>query len=236
MGGSLRVDGGTIQFLKTGTLPASHASPQGYANIKPTRAVITPKRDLDVASFVVGVSTHSAACRSDTHVQDSYGQVENLLVFDGLSNQDLDDLALIVGSQSEVRNMVIRICPGPDDQPLESFEAFLDMLLVRRQMASVFRQFESERFGELLFYSVSLLHRAWPITGLPCPNTPQLGFPFKILRCAPSMTVLPAIMVSSRHITNRNESRCRRPSTTAKPNWTVSCPWRLTSGLYASLV
>ncbi|OWY95620.1 hypothetical protein PHMEG_00034326, partial [Phytophthora megakarya] len=70
---------GTIKFMRSGVLPASHASPQDCTNIKPTRAVIPPRRELDADSFVVG----------------------NLLVFDGLSNQDLDDLAQIVGSQSE---------------------------------------------------------------------------------------------------------------------------------------
>ncbi|OWZ10372.1 hypothetical protein PHMEG_00016788 [Phytophthora megakarya] len=140
--------GGIIKFMRSGVLPASHASSQGCANIKPTRAVIPLRRGLDANSFVVGVPAHAAAYRSDTHVQDGYGGVENLLVFDGLSNQDLDDLAQIVGSQSEVRSMVLRPCPGPDDQPLEKFEAFPDSLLVRRQMASVFRQFEGERFAE----------------------------------------------------------------------------------------
>ncbi|OWZ12493.1 hypothetical protein PHMEG_00014338 [Phytophthora megakarya] len=151
--------GGTIKFMCSGVLPASHASPQGCTNIKPTRAVIPPRRGLDADSFVVGVPAHAAAYRSDTHVQDGYGGVENLLVFDDLSNQDLDDLAQIVGSQSEVRSMVLRPCPGPDDQPLENFEAFLDSLMVRRQMASVFRQFEGERFAKRLFYSISLLHQ-----------------------------------------------------------------------------
>ncbi|OWZ07771.1 hypothetical protein PHMEG_00019795 [Phytophthora megakarya] len=151
--------GETIKLIRPGVLPASHASPQGCTNIKPTRAVIPPKRGLDADSFVVGVSVHAAAYRSDTHVQDGYGDVANLLIFDGLSNQDLDDLAQIVGSQSEVCSMVLCPFPGPDDQPLENFEAFLDSLLVRRQMAPVFRQFESERFAEHLFYSISLLHR-----------------------------------------------------------------------------
>ncbi|OWY99984.1 hypothetical protein PHMEG_00028922, partial [Phytophthora megakarya] len=117
------------------------------------------RRGLDADSFVVGVPAHAAAYRPDTHVQDGYGGVENLLVFDGLSNQDLDDLEQIVGSQSEVRSMVLRPFPGPDDQPLENFDPFLDSLLVRRQMASVFRQFEGECFAERLFYSISLLHR-----------------------------------------------------------------------------
>ncbi|OWZ05668.1 hypothetical protein PHMEG_00022203, partial [Phytophthora megakarya] len=84
--------GGAIKFMKSGFLPSSHASSQGHANIKPTHAVLPPKRGLDADSFVVGVPVHADAYRSDTHVQDGYGGVENLLVFAGLSNQDLDDI------------------------------------------------------------------------------------------------------------------------------------------------
>ncbi|OWZ01338.1 hypothetical protein PHMEG_00027296 [Phytophthora megakarya] len=108
--------GETIKFMKSGVLSLSPTSPQGCVNIKPTRAVIPPKRGLDAASFVVGVPARAAAYRSDTHVQDGYG-------------------VQIVDSQSE----------EPEHVCL--------------QMASAFRQFESERFVERLFYSVSLLHR-----------------------------------------------------------------------------
>ncbi|OWZ14514.1 hypothetical protein PHMEG_00011997 [Phytophthora megakarya] len=130
---------GTIRHMKSGVLPASRTSPLGCTNILPTHAVIPPKRGLQSNSFVVGVPGHCLAYRAETHVQAGYGCVENLMVFDGLSDRDFNDLAKLVGSQREVREWYFSLA--------QIMKACLNLLTTRREMASILMQFADTRFG-----------------------------------------------------------------------------------------
>ncbi|POM77435.1 Hypothetical protein PHPALM_5181, partial [Phytophthora palmivora] len=74
----------------------------------PSRYVLPTPRGLDENTFLFGVPAHPAAYRAGAYVQDGYGGTEAMMVFDGLTNQDLDDLGRMLGNHVEVREMTLR--------------------------------------------------------------------------------------------------------------------------------
>ncbi|EGZ13453.1 hypothetical protein PHYSODRAFT_335230 [Phytophthora sojae] len=148
-----------VEHTRSGTLPSSHPGPRGIENSLPARHILPPKRPGDGNSYLVGVPAHPLAYQSERYVQEGYGGTEALAIFDGFSAQDLHDLGNLVGSQTELRNNLLRPHANRESPRLPQLEATLNSLLWRRESASVLAQFPAGRFAERLFFTTSLLHR-----------------------------------------------------------------------------
>ncbi|KAE9098796.1 hypothetical protein PF007_g16123 [Phytophthora fragariae] len=99
------------------------------------------------------------AYRNGAYVRDGYGGVEALMLFDGLSEPDMQDLCTLVGDPAEVREMVLRPYRDQPTPILDSLETTLGSLLVRREFASLVTHFSPFQLAQRTFYTVSLLHR-----------------------------------------------------------------------------
>jgi hypothetical protein len=140
-----------VEQVKAGVLPAEHSGPDGVQNVVPTREISPPKLASSAHCFLVGVPADTRAYRTGKYVQDGYGGVESLMLFEGLNDFDLQDLATFFAQDSHedrsIDEMVLLPHSGPPPG-LNLLEAELDYLLVRREMASVLRQFPPKRLAE----------------------------------------------------------------------------------------
>ncbi|POM77250.1 Hypothetical protein PHPALM_5394 [Phytophthora palmivora] len=158
IGGLITLDQ-SLKLAMTGILPKDGSSTADGGEKAPSRYVLPTPRGLDENSFLVGVPAHPAAYRAGAYVQDGYGGTEAMMVFDGLTNQDLDDLGRMLGNHVEVREMTLRPYVEREPPSVVNPEIILNSLSMRREMASILTQFPFGRFAERLFYTVSLLHR-----------------------------------------------------------------------------
>ncbi|OWY95038.1 hypothetical protein PHMEG_00035070, partial [Phytophthora megakarya] len=149
--------GGTIKLMRSGVLPASHASPQGCANIKPTRAVIPPRRGLDADSFAVGVPAHAAAYRSDTHVEDGYGGVENLLDTVEEVKSQLDRELSVAADERAVRETRLT----DQVQKLEVRLASATQTISRLEKAKQAKSFDAEKLMPFLHENQGSIRGRW---------------------------------------------------------------------------
>ncbi|EGZ12924.1 hypothetical protein PHYSODRAFT_334767 [Phytophthora sojae] len=119
-----------IDFKAFGILSSTHPGSQEVVNILPSRHVLPPKRPGDGNSYLEG-----------------YGGTEALAIFDGFSAQDLHDLGNLVGSQTELRNNLLRPHANRESPRLPQLDHF--------ELVA----FPVGRFAEKLFFTTSLLHR-----------------------------------------------------------------------------
>jgi hypothetical protein len=84
----------------------------------------------------VGVPADARTLREGASVQDSYGGTESLMMFNGLSSQDLESLVDRVGDRAEVHELVLRpyLTEERPDAPL--MVVLLSCLVVRHEIAS----------------------------------------------------------------------------------------------------
>ncbi|GMF50438.1 unnamed protein product [Phytophthora fragariaefolia] len=148
--GLLSLDEAMIQVL-AGILPATRTGPSGIQDVVPTRQVSPPKMAPSSHCFSVGVPATTRAYRDDKYVQDGYGGVEALMLFEGLSEQDLGDLGTLFAQDGEetrsIHDLILRPhSAGPP--PLVTLEAELNSKFVRREVASLLRQFPPKRLAE----------------------------------------------------------------------------------------
>ncbi|POM63771.1 Hypothetical protein PHPALM_20785, partial [Phytophthora palmivora] len=158
IGGLITLDQ-SLKLAMTGILPKDGSNTADDSEKAPSRYVLPTPRGLDENTFLVGVPAHLAAYRAGAYVQNGYGGTETVMVFDELTNQDLDDLSRMLGNHVEVREMTLR--PDVEREPpsVVNLEITLNSLSMRREMASILTQFLFGRLAERLFYTVSLLHR-----------------------------------------------------------------------------
>ncbi|GMF48321.1 unnamed protein product [Phytophthora fragariaefolia] len=74
-------------------LPATHTGTSGIQDIVPTRQVSPPKLASSSHCFIVGVS--ATANQDGKYVQDGHGGADALMLYEGLSEQDLEDLGTL---------------------------------------------------------------------------------------------------------------------------------------------
>ncbi|POM73784.1 Hypothetical protein PHPALM_9337 [Phytophthora palmivora] len=159
IGGLITLDQ-SLKLAMTGILPNKDGSNTADDSGKtPSRYVLPTPRGLDENTFLVGVPAHPAAYRTGANVKDGYGGTKAMMVFDGLTNQDLDDLGRMLGNHVEVREMTLRPYVEREPPSVVNLKITLNSLSMRREMASILTQFPCGRFAERLFYTVSLLHR-----------------------------------------------------------------------------
>jgi hypothetical protein len=78
--------------VQQGHLPTCRVGPSGYGNLRPTTRTIPPRHIEDGPSFIVGVPADARTLHEGAFVQDGYGGTESLMMFNGLSNRDLESL------------------------------------------------------------------------------------------------------------------------------------------------
>ncbi|KAE8993655.1 hypothetical protein PR003_g18531 [Phytophthora rubi] len=148
-----------VGHVRAGVLPSHDRSSPGMQNTPPTRFTLPPPRNLVGESFIVGIPAHAMAYRNGAYVREGYGGVEALMLFDGLSEPDIQDLCTLVGDPAEVREMVLRPYRDQPTPILDSLETTLGSLLARREFASLVTHFSPYQLAQRTFYTVSLLHR-----------------------------------------------------------------------------
>ncbi|KAE9044948.1 hypothetical protein PR001_g1452 [Phytophthora rubi] len=97
-----------VSHVRAGVLPSRDRSSPGMQNTPPARFTLPPARNLVGDSFIVGIPAHALAYRNGAYVREGYGGVEALMLFDGLSEVDIQYLCALVGDSAEVREMVLR--------------------------------------------------------------------------------------------------------------------------------
>ncbi|GMF15708.1 unnamed protein product [Phytophthora fragariaefolia] len=151
--GLLSLDEAMDQVL-AGVLPATHTGPSGIQDVVPTCLVSPPKMASSSYCFIVRVPATTKAYRGGKYVQDGYGGgVEALMLYEGLSEQDLEDLGTLFAQDGEksrsIHDLILRPhSAGPS--PLVTLEAELNSLDVCREMALLLRQFPPKRLAERL--------------------------------------------------------------------------------------
>ncbi|KAE8989206.1 hypothetical protein PR001_g21833 [Phytophthora rubi] len=90
-----------VSHVRAGVLPSRDRSSPGMQNTPPARFTLPPARNLVGDSFIVGVPAHALAYRNGAYVREGYGGVEALMLFDGLSEVDIQDLCTLVGDSAE---------------------------------------------------------------------------------------------------------------------------------------
>jgi hypothetical protein len=133
-----------VEQVNSGVLPAEHTGPDGVQNVVPTRKISPPTLASSTHCFIVGVPAETRAYRTGKYVQDGYGGVESLMLFEGLNDHDLQDLATLFAQDSPEDRSIHEMVLLPHSRPppdLNLLEAELDSLLVRREVASLLRQF-----------------------------------------------------------------------------------------------
>ncbi|KAG6955213.1 hypothetical protein JG687_00011366, partial [Phytophthora cactorum] len=123
------------------------------------RHLASPNHPSGGSMFVVGVPAHAAAYRSGKCIEEGYAGIRSLVIFDGLSAQDFDDLTSLVSHPSKLYEKRLRPWPDWGSPTLSEIELMLNSVMLRRQAASVFTKFPLDRFAEKLFYTISLLNR-----------------------------------------------------------------------------
>ncbi|GMF41105.1 unnamed protein product [Phytophthora fragariaefolia] len=140
--GLLSLDEAMGQFL-AGVMPAPHTGPSGIQDVVPTHQVYPPKMASCSHCFIVGVPATTRVYRDGKYVQDDYGGVEALKLFEGLSEQDLDDLGTLFAQDGEENRSIYDLILRPHSAgppPLVTLEAELNSLFVRQEVASLLRQ------------------------------------------------------------------------------------------------
>ncbi|KAE8884250.1 hypothetical protein PF005_g19618 [Phytophthora fragariae] len=130
-----------FRHVRAGVLPSRDRSSPGMRNTPPARFTLPPPRNLVGGSFFVGIPSHAMAYRNGAYVREGYGGVEALMLFDGLSEPDVQDLCALVGDPAEVREMVLRPYRDQPTPILDSLETTLGSLLARREFASLATHF-----------------------------------------------------------------------------------------------
>ncbi|KAE9163201.1 hypothetical protein PF005_g30541 [Phytophthora fragariae] len=80
-----------VGHVRAGVLPSHDRSSPGMQNTPPARFTLPPPRYLVGESFIVGIPAHAMAYRNGAYVREGYGGVEALMLFDGLSEPDMQD-------------------------------------------------------------------------------------------------------------------------------------------------
>ncbi|POM65501.1 Hypothetical protein PHPALM_18771 [Phytophthora palmivora] len=88
--------------------PAQDASGASSETARPIGGLITLDQSLKLAMTGILPKDGSSTADGGAYVQDGYGGTEAMMVFDGLTNQDLDDLGRMLGNHVEVREMTLR--------------------------------------------------------------------------------------------------------------------------------
>ncbi|KAE8992800.1 hypothetical protein PR002_g20425 [Phytophthora rubi] len=148
-----------IRHVRAGVLPSHDQSSPGIQNTPPARFTLPPPRNLVGESFIVGIPAHAMAYRNGAYVREGYGGVEALMLFDGLSESDMQDLCALVGDPAEVREMILRPYRDRSTPILDSLETTWGSLMARRGFASLVTHFSPFQLAQRTFYTVSLLHR-----------------------------------------------------------------------------
>ncbi|KAE8984547.1 hypothetical protein PF011_g20739 [Phytophthora fragariae] len=148
-----------VSHVRAGVLPSRDRSSPGMQNTPPARFTLPPARNLVGDSFIVGIHAHALAYRNGAYVREGYGGVEALMLFDGLSEVDIQDLCTLVGDSAEVREMVLRPYQGRQCPTLDAIETTWGPLLACREFASLITHFSPLQLAQRTFYTVSLLHR-----------------------------------------------------------------------------
>ncbi|KAE8985170.1 hypothetical protein PR001_g22969 [Phytophthora rubi] len=99
------------------------------------------------------------ALSSASYVREGYGGVEALMLFDGLSEPDVQDLWSLVGDSAEVRQLVLRPYHVQQAPTLDALVTTLNSLMARREFASLITHISPLELAQRVFYTVSLLHR-----------------------------------------------------------------------------
>ncbi|KAE9004548.1 hypothetical protein PR003_g19912 [Phytophthora rubi] len=148
-----------IQRVRARILPDRDQGSPSNSNTLPAHHTHPPPRTLVGDSFIIGVPAHASAYRNGSYVREGYGGVKALMLFDGLSESDVQDLCSLVGDSAEVRQMVLR--PYHDQQApnLDALETTLNSLMARREFASLIMHVSPLELAQRVFYTVSLLHR-----------------------------------------------------------------------------
>ncbi|POM69282.1 Hypothetical protein PHPALM_14447 [Phytophthora palmivora] len=136
IGGLITLDQ-SLKLAMTGILPKDGSSTADGGDNTPSRYVLPAPRGLDENSFLVVVPAHPAAYRAEAYVQDGYGGTEAMMIFDGLTNQDLDDLGRMLDNHVEVREMTLRPYVEREPPSVVNLEITLNSLSMRREMASI---------------------------------------------------------------------------------------------------
>ncbi|EGZ15426.1 hypothetical protein PHYSODRAFT_333675 [Phytophthora sojae] len=134
-----------VEHTRSGTLPSSHPGPRGIENILPARHILLPN------VLVTATPTWSAFLHTRWRI--------SLSATSRRGKADLHDLGNLVGSQTELRNNLLRPHANRESPRLPQLEATLNSLLWRRESATVLAPFPARRFAERLFFTTSLLHR-----------------------------------------------------------------------------
>ncbi|KAE9049329.1 hypothetical protein PR003_g3495 [Phytophthora rubi] len=148
-----------VRHVRAGVLPSRDRSSPGMQNTPPARFTLPPARNLVGDSFIVGIPAHAMAYRNGAYVREGYVGVEALMLFDGLSEPDVQDLCALVGDPAEVREMVLRPYRDQPSPIFDSLETTLGSLLARREFASLVTHFSPFQLAQRTLYTVSLLHR-----------------------------------------------------------------------------
>ncbi|GMF48907.1 unnamed protein product [Phytophthora fragariaefolia] len=145
-----------------GVVPATHTGPSGIHDVVTRRQVFPPKMASPSRCFIVGVPATTRAYRNGKHIQDGCGGVKALMLYEGLGEQDLDDLGTLFAHDGEESRFIHDLILGPHSAgspPLVTLEAELNSLFVRREMTLLLRQFPPKRLAERIFYTVACLRR-----------------------------------------------------------------------------
>jgi hypothetical protein len=145
--------------VQQGHLPTCRVGPSGYGNLRPTTRTIPPRHIEDGPSFIVGVPADARTLREGAFVQDGYGGTETLMMFNGISNRDLESLVDLVADRAEVHELVLRPYLTEERPDAPSMEVLLGSLVVRREVASIGAHLPLYGISQRLFYTLSLLHR-----------------------------------------------------------------------------
>ncbi|KAE9004026.1 hypothetical protein PR003_g18750 [Phytophthora rubi] len=91
-----------VRHVRARVLPSHDQSSPGMQNTPPARFTLPPPRNLVGESFIVGIPAHAMAHRNGAYVREGCGGVEALMLFDGLSEPDMQDLCALVGDPAEL--------------------------------------------------------------------------------------------------------------------------------------
>ncbi|KAE9316776.1 hypothetical protein PR003_g18643 [Phytophthora rubi] len=148
-----------IQRVRVGILPDRDQGSPSISNTLPAHHTLPSPRTLVGDSSIISVPVHASAYRNGSYVQEGYGGVEALMLFDGLSEPDVQDLCSLVGDSAEVRQMVLRPYHDQQAPTFDALETTLNSLMARREFASLIMHFSPLELAQRVFYTVSLLHR-----------------------------------------------------------------------------
>ncbi|EGZ29371.1 hypothetical protein PHYSODRAFT_322894 [Phytophthora sojae] len=146
-----------IEHIRAGTLPSRDQGPRGIQNALPARYTVPPEHSLGGKSFIVGVPAGGHAHRESAFLCEGYGGLEAMMMFEGLSEVDLQHLCELIGDSVEVRELILRPYHDQDTPSLTSLEALLNSLVARREFASLLMYFPVHQLAQKVFYTVSTI-------------------------------------------------------------------------------